>query len=139
MNDRHWWSFVISTITAASALLMRMPMVLQILFVLMFLDLILTRFVASSWQELMKRFTRMVATCVLLAALGKSEPVLGFAAMEYTAVFFIVNELIAITEKAAQLGVPIPERVRRVLTALREERNDQPDRAKAESNTDNSR
>jgi phage-related holin len=139
MSDRHWWSSMISAVAGASTLLIHIPRVLQILFVLMLLDLILTRLVAKSWSLLMKRLAQMVGTSVLLAALQLSEQVLGFAAMEYTAAFFIVHELIAITEKAAELGVPIPERVRRMLVALREETDEQQNRAQNQSHTENSR
>jgi phage-related holin len=75
----------------------------------------------------------------LLAALGASETVLGFDAMDYSAVFFIVNQLLSITEKAALLGVPIPERVKRLLITLREEHDEQQDRAQAQPNTKNTR
>jgi phage-related holin len=82
---------------------------------------------------------RKTATLLLLAALSASESVLGFDAMDYSAVFFIVHELLSITEKAAALGVPVPVRVRRVLMVLREEYNEQQDRAEDQSNTQNSR
>ena len=138
MSDRHWWSFMISAIAASTTLIMHIPMILQILFALMFLDLILTKLVAKNWDEILKRLAQMTGTFALLAALRVSESVLGFAAMEYTAVFFIVHELLAIVEKAAKLGVPIPERVRRMLVALREEPDEQQDRPQTQSHTENS-
>jgi len=138
MSDRHWWSFMISAIAASTTLIMHIPMILQILFALMFLDLILTKLVAKNWDEILKRLAQMTGTFALLAALRVSESVLGFAAMEYTAVFFIVHELLAIVEKAAMLGVPIPERVRRMLVALREESDEQQDRSQTQSHTENS-
>jgi len=138
MSDRHWWSFMISAIAASTTLIMHIPMILQILFALMFLDLILTKLVAKNWDEILKRLAQMTGTFALLAALRVSESVLGFAAMDYTAVFFIVHELLAIVEKAAMLGVPIPERVRRMLVALREESDEQQDRSQTQSHTENS-
>jgi len=144
MNGRHWWSIVVSTIIAAWALAMQIPAIVLILIALMAINAILTLLAPSPqhrsrcttfWMGLM----RMAATLLLLAALSASESVLGFDAMDYSAVFFMIHELLSITEKAAILGVPIPARVRQVLITLREEHNEQQDRAEAQSNTEASR
>lgn len=144
MSERHWWSIVMSTILAAWALAMHIPAVILILVALMAIDAVLTLLAPSPrrrsrctifWMGLMRK----TATLLLLAALSASESVLGFDAMDYSAVFFIVHELLSITEKAAALGVPVPVRVRRVLMVLREEYNEQQDRAEDQSNTQNSR
>ena len=125
------------------ALLVRFPYPVQILLVLMVLDIVLGGIVALlqrnvSSHEFWKELAKKAGTLVLLAALGASEPVLQFDAMDYAAVFFVVYELVCITEKAARLGVPIPDRVARVLATLRGERDEQ-NRAQAQSHTANSR
>ena len=125
------------------ALLVRFPHPVQILLVLMVLDIVLGGIVALlqrnvSSHEFWKELAKKAGTLVLLAALGASEPVLQFDAIDYAAVFFVVYELVCITEKAARLGVPIPDRVARVLATLRGERDEQ-NRAQAQSHTANSR
>ena len=134
-------SSVAGAIALFGALLVRFPHPVQILLVLMVLDIVLGGIVALSrrnvsshefWKELAKK----AGTLVLLAALGASEPVLQFDAMDYAAVFFVVYELLTITENTARLGVPIPERVAHMLATLRGERDEQ-NRAEVQSNTEN--
>lgn len=136
-------SSVAGATALVGALLVRFPHPVQILLVLMVLDIVLGGIVALlqrnvSSHEFWKELAKKAGTLVLLAALGASEPVLQFDAMDYAAVFFVVYELVCITEKAARLGVPIPDRVARVLATLRGERDEQ-NRAQAQSHTANSR
>jgi len=128
------WSYTISAIALLGALIASLPHPVKILLMLMALDLILgginafvRRNVTSDefWMVIAKK----AATLVLLAALGASEPILQFDAMDYACVLFVVYELVSITEYAAQLGVPIPRRVAQVLATLRGQYNEQQDHA----------
>jgi phage-related holin len=136
-------TYVVSVIATIGALLMHIPHVVQILLLLMALSLVLEAIVCATkrcrcryslWGELAKR----AATMVLLTALGASEPVLGVNALDYSAVFFVVYELILITENAARLGVPVPDRLREMLATLRGRHNGQ-NSVEFQSNTQNSR
>jgi toxin secretion/phage lysis holin len=133
------WSYIASAIAVFGALVARIPHPVQILLVLMVLDIVLGGIVAIlrrdvSSHEFWKGIAKKMGTLVLLAALGASEPVLQFDAMDYAAVFFVVYELISITENATRLGVPVPDRVARVLATLRG-KHDEQDRGEAQSNT----
>jgi toxin secretion/phage lysis holin len=144
VSERYWWSTVVGTVAAAWALVMHIPAVLLILVALMAVDAVLELLVQAArgkkrYDRFYRGLIRSAGTLLLLAALGASETVLGFDAMDYSAVFFIVSQLLSITEKAALLGVPIPERVKRLLLILREEHDEQQDRAQAQPNTTNPR
>jgi toxin secretion/phage lysis holin len=134
-------SYIAGAIAVFGALVARIPLEIQVLLVLMVLDIVLGAIIAIrrrdvSSDEFGKGVAKKMGIIVLLTALRASEPVLQFDAMDYAAVFFVVYELISITENAARLGVPIPERVAHVLATMRGERDEQ-DRDEVQSNTQN--
>ena len=124
MNEKGVISAFLGAIAAAGAALAHVPHTVQILAILMVLDILLGGIHAAidervSSSQLWRGLAKKSATILLLAAIGAAQPVLGFDAMPYAGVFFIAHELVSITEHAAALGVPIPERVQRVLVMLR--------------------
>ena len=62
-------------------------------------------------------FAVVAAANILDSAGGLGEPVLRTA----TAIWYAANEAISITENAGEAGVPIPERLCRMLARLRDE------------------
>jgi toxin secretion/phage lysis holin len=131
MNGK-FWAYCMSAVGLLGALIMSLPHPVQILLMLMGIDVALGVIAAVTHRSvssnaLWKGLAKKMATLLLLGALAAAEPVLQVDAADYAAVFFVVAELVSIVELAALLGVPIPERVTRVLATMRE-KDDEPDR-----------
>lgn len=96
----------------------------QVLVVLMALD-ILTGMVAAfvgrraASTVALRGIAKKVLVLLLVAAARAVEPVIGFDASSYVAMFFVAYEALSILENGAKAGVPIPERLRSALVALK--------------------
>jgi toxin secretion/phage lysis holin len=140
MNGKLWTYFT-GAVGVFGALIMSLPHPVQILLVLMGIDVALGAIAAVTHRSvssdaLWKGLAKKAAILLLIAALATAEPVLQFDAADYAAVFFVVAELVSIVELAALLGVPIPERVTRVLAVMRGKANE-PNRDQVQSITEN--
>lgn len=101
----------------------------QVLVVLMAIDTLTGIVVAFHTRRAeatvaLRGIAKKVLVILLVAAARAVEPVIGFDASSYVAMFFVAYEALSILENAARAGVPIPERLRSALVALRGEDND---------------
>lgn len=107
----------------------QMETAVQVLVVLIALDIVSGMAAAfverrASSDASLRGIVKKVLVILLVGAARAVEPVIGFDASSYVAMFFVAYEALSILENAARAGVPIPERLRSALVALRGEDND---------------
>ena len=61
---------------------------------------------------------RKVLILVLVGVANAIDTLLGAALRSAVLIFYLSNEALSLTENAAQLGLPIPEKMKRVLAQL---------------------
>lgn len=101
----------------------------QVLVVLIALDILSGMAAAfverrASSDASLRGIVKKVLVILLVGAAHAVEPVAGFDASAYVAMFFVAHEALSILENAGRVGVPIPERLRSALVALQGDRDD---------------
>ena len=100
----------------------------QVLVVLMALDILSGMAAAfverrASSDASLRGIVKKVLVILLVGTAHAVEPVVGFDASAYVAMFFVAHEALSILENAGRAGVPIPVRLRSALVALKGDRD----------------
>lgn len=107
----------------------QMETAVRVLVVLIALDIVSGMAAAfverrASSDASLRGIVKKIFVILLVGAAHAVEPVVGFDASAYVAMFFVAHEALSILENAGRAGVPIPERLRSALVALQGESRD---------------